>query len=130
MIIGVCYRTPTESIFGPDNHVKIRELVKEVSSSDFLLMGDFNYPGIDWGTGGRPGTITTKEEALFWECCEDNFLTQHVEIPTRNVSTLDLVFTKEPDMIDEVISIGKFADTDHEMLSWEMDYNSDRVRDK
>ena len=44
LLIGVCYRTPTEN----GAHKQVREMIEEVSNSDFILMGDFNYTGIDW----------------------------------------------------------------------------------
>jgi len=39
----MCYRTPTEIVYG-----QLKDLIQEVSSRDFIPMGDFNYKGIDW----------------------------------------------------------------------------------
>ena len=30
---------------------------------------------------------------MFWDCCENNFLVQHVTVETRLNSTLDLVIS-------------------------------------
>ena len=79
LIIGVCYRTPTESIFGKSIHEKLRKLLAEVSKKHVVLMGDFNYPGIDWGTLQYHSTAS-EEARLFLNCVEDCFLTQHVNI--------------------------------------------------
>ena len=124
--VGVCYRTPSERIFGPSNHVQIRELLAESSRANFMLMGDFNYPGVDWCGGEGLRSSATGEEALFWDCVEDNFLTQHVNIPTRKTATLDLVFTRDKDIIDDVQSIGKFGNTDHDMLKWEVRFRTEK----
>ena len=40
LLIGVCYRTPTEQVFGKDNHSKLRDMLLEVSNKNFILMGE------------------------------------------------------------------------------------------
>jgi len=41
----------------------------------------------------------SREAVDFSERLEDNCLTHHVEVCTRNEAILDLVITKEPDMV-------------------------------
>ena len=43
--LGVCYRTPTDSIFGLGIHDALRDLVGTLGEKKkhFVLMGDFNY---------------------------------------------------------------------------------------
>ena len=48
LLVGVCYRTPTETVYGHITHEQLRDLIQEVSNRDFILMGDSNYKGIDW----------------------------------------------------------------------------------
>ena len=48
-----------------------------------LLMGDFNYPGVDWLRGDYRGV--SPEGAMSVECLEDNFYEQYVKEPTRGV---------------------------------------------
>jgi len=48
LLVGVCYRMPTETVYGHIVHEQLRDLIQEVSNRDFILMGDFNYKGIDW----------------------------------------------------------------------------------
>ena len=45
--IGVCYRSPTAS---KEENEALLEAIRLVTSEEkyFLLVGDFNYPGIDW----------------------------------------------------------------------------------
>jgi len=79
-----------------------------------LLMGDFNYPNIDW-----PISLgLTRASQHFVDCIEDAFLTQHVMHPTRGNSILDLVFTSEPDMVDTVSVLGNLGSSDHNILYW------------
>lgn len=121
MLVGVCYRTPTERIFGHSNHNQLRELIKEVGSKHHILMGDFNYPGIQWSHYEGQLVTPTEEAKLFHECVEDKFITQHVTAATRNESLLDLVLTKEPDMVTSLKVIEKFAEADHRMLQWDIE---------
>ena len=48
LLVGVCYMTTTETVYGHIAHEQLRYLFQEVSNRDFILMGDFNYKGIDW----------------------------------------------------------------------------------
>jgi len=34
-----------------DKNGKLRNMILEVSTKNFILMGDFNYGHIDWSTG-------------------------------------------------------------------------------
>ena len=125
VIVGVCYRTPNESIFGSENHALLREMITEISNQHFLLMGDFNYPGIQWNESSQAGQSKGSVEAkLFEECIDDNFITQHVNVPTRNDSILDLVFTREPEMINSIEAIEKFGNADHFMLKWDVEVST------
>ena len=63
---------------------------------------------------------TSPNSKMFINCLEDNFLTQHVMEATRNESVLDLVITNEPDIIQEIEMLGKFATSDHNLLHWSM----------
>ena len=47
LLVCVYYRTPTETVDGDIAHEQLRDLMQEVSNRDFILMGDFNYKGID-----------------------------------------------------------------------------------
>jgi len=47
LFIGVCYRTPSENVYGYGIHDSVRDLVSEISSKNFALFGDFSYRGID-----------------------------------------------------------------------------------
>jgi len=125
-VIGVCYRTPTEHMYGKSNHSKIRDLMDEISTENFVLMGDFNYPNIQWQEGGGPGGGATEDERLFWDCIEDNFITQHVDVPTRYGSTLDLVLTRDPDVVTSLSDVGKLEGMDHTMLQWNLELGMNR----
>jgi ribonuclease P/MRP protein subunit RPP40 len=118
LTVGVCYRTPTDRLYTFDLHDSLRKLVKEVSTRHFILMGDFNYRGIDWLYHTNIGNDV--HEQLFFECLEEGMLTQHVTRPTTNKSVLDLIITREPDLVTDICDLGNFASSDHHLLQWSL----------
>jgi len=50
LIVGVCYRSGNLAIVGDDNNDKLLQMLREVSGKNVIVMGDFNYPEIDWLT--------------------------------------------------------------------------------
>jgi hypothetical protein len=72
--------------------------------SHILIMGDFNYPDIDWENWNTKGDNTNSHEYKFVETIQDNFLYQHTRKPTRRRGTdtphiLDLIVANEETMI-------------------------------
>ena len=123
LLIGVCYRTPTTSIYDSNIDSLLRDLLNELNGKHFVLMGDFNYPGIDWQAKSCLPTAS-RETQLFLNCCEDNFYEQHVTATTRMKSILDLVLTDTLETVDNVQLLGQFADSDHSMLQWNISHES------
>jgi len=107
----------TIDIVGRENELELRKLITEVNNSHFVLIGDFNYPDIDWISHTvNPGA--TAETHRFLDCLDDNFVTQHVIEPTRYEAVLDLVMTRDPDLIGTVSVMEPLADSDHNMLTF------------
>lgn len=117
LYIGVCYRSTNYCIVGPDNNKYMYQLLREVSNKHFLLMGDFNYPDIDWlnNTVADDANADCKE---FFDCFNDCFLSQHIVRPTRNNSILDLVLTREPDLVSNTDVIENLGNSDHSMVTF------------
>jgi len=44
----VCYRSSNLAIVGDDSEIKLRQVLQKVSDKHISLMGDFNYPDVDW----------------------------------------------------------------------------------
>jgi len=45
LLVDVCYRTPTENVYGHIANEQLRDLIQEVSNHDFILICDFNCKG-------------------------------------------------------------------------------------
>jgi len=110
-IIGVVYRSPNSSI---ENNSNLRLVLEEMcnESDQSIIVGDFNYPSIDWEL--LSGDNSSDE---FLEFTQDHFLTQHVQFPTRHRNTLDLVFTGEPDMCNAIKPVGYLGSSDHVLMN-------------
>jgi hypothetical protein len=79
-----------------------RDYVDKKGFKDVLIMGDFNFPLIQWSNGSIASIKNdTGIEHRFLETLRDTFLYQHVSIPTFQMSNevasniLDLIFTTE-----------------------------------
>ena len=86
----------------------------------FLLVGDFNYPSIDWQEMSASG-----EGELFLDIVQDNFLHQHVRQATRGANIFDLVVSSEEDLVDDLRIGSPIGGSDH--ASIEGYHESDRM---
>ena len=71
-------------------------------------MGDFNYPSVNWETLEAD---TVGEELL--DLVNDCYLIQHVNIPTRDLNVLDLVFSSEDGMVENLHVKEHVGNSDH-----------------
>jgi len=115
LLIGVCYRSSNHKIVGCDNDSKLLKSLQEVNNKHILLMGDFNHPDINWSSYAVPDDAQCKD---FFNCVDEYFLTQHVSDPTRENSTFDLVFSREPELVSDVQVIENLGNSDHNMITF------------
>ena len=106
--IYTVYRSPNSS---EANNSKLVEFIKTVRHPS-ILVGDFNFPGISWGTS----TSNTEGQA-FLEAVQDNFLIQHIDFPTQTSGNiLDLALTTSENMVLKVSEEGKLGNSDHSVI--------------
>ena len=85
--------------------------------SHLLILGDFNFPEIDWMKYLIKGSDISLPANCF-DITQDLFLKQHVDFNTRfregnESSMLDLIFTNEDYMIENLRSIAPLGKSDH-----------------
>ena len=122
LIIGAIYRSPSA---GWENNDELCELLTNISNlpkTQGLVIGDFNYPKIDWKKKEATGT-NSQQAQKFLDTIEDIFWTQHVDTPTRARSTqepslLDLLITSNPDMISNLEYRSPLGKSDHSVLTF------------
>ena len=114
--IGAFYRPPDQS---QDLDV---EMVKEIESAchskenGIIIMGDFNFPNIQWDSLSN----MDGRSLVFINCLLDNFLSQVVHEPTRHTALLDLILTNDDDIVDEVSVEENLGISDHNIIRFNM----------
>ena len=98
VLVGVLYRSPNSK---KENNEMLNMLLRQsvkLHASGILIMGDFNYGQIRWGSGTVQGTEES-DQARFLDTVQETLLYQHVNVPTRyregcTSFLLDLVLTR------------------------------------
>ena len=108
LAVFVVYRSPNST---RENDDALCTLMKEMRGR-FVIVGDINFPGIRWATGGSDA-----RGRAFYETVEDGYMIQHVEEPTHiSGNLLDLVISSDEDVVRSVEMEGRLAKSDHEMI--------------
>ena len=93
--IHVVYRSPNSS---SENDASLCQYAKNLRGN-YVLIGDFNFPGIRWDSGRCDA-----KSREFCEVLEDNFLVQHVDESThKGGNILDLVISKDEQLVENEI---------------------------
>jgi hypothetical protein len=122
LLIGLIYRPPSSTL---EDDVFLSNLLSRLSSlsySHFMILGDFNAPAINWCSMTAP---SSGFDAVLLETVSSLGWHQHCLKPTRfrsdqRPSVLDLIFTNERAMLDEVTVLSPLGRSDHAVLSWDM----------
>jgi hypothetical protein len=131
LLVGVCYRCPSSS---QANNEKLLQLIESASLrknvTNVLVMGDFNYPEIDY-ENGMVDAGSDSPPSKFFEKTQDMYWTQYVTEATRmrgmdDPSILDYVFTDEENLIEEVNCEVPLAKSDHVCLTWNLSVKTDQ----
>ena len=112
VLIGAYYKQHESEQTSFEELIKSLTLVNQTKSTDWLLW-DFNLPKVDW-ENLKPlpdcGHPTFYREGL--EALNDCLLQQTVTSPTRGQNILDLFFTTNPTLVENVSIIPGISDHD------------------
>jgi hypothetical protein len=122
LLVLLVYRSDSGTTENNMELNRLIEIVQQVNHTHLLVMGDFNFPGIDWKELSTRGGNNVKE-ADFLETIMSTYLTQHVQAPTRSrgeaqANVLDLVFTNEERMIQNLQHEAPLGKSDHAVLNF------------
>ena len=109
MRIGVCYRSPN---IDDEENKCLMDTIRFFSSDVVVIMGDFNHRDIDWK---RWHSDSSKGQE-FLEVVNDLFLTQHVNEKTRGSNILDLVFSSESGLVEDLEICSPISNSDHNCI--------------
>ena len=130
ILVGVVYKSPNSDPENLSNLISLMEKAANWNGVDSkLIMGDFNFPGIDWeglSINGRENSIPAK----FLNVVCDNLLHQNIDFYTRYrqgqvPSLLDLVFTDDDQRIEGMESECPLGKSDHVVINWEYIVSTD-----
>ena len=123
--ISLCYRSSSNSA---ENDARLLNLMEAASAyakmQHVIIMGDFNYPRIDYNLG----MVAAPEDdpaTLFFHRTHELCMFQHVVWAKRvrqnqNQPTLDYIFTDEDNTIDSIAYEDPLGNSDHVVLTWEL----------
>jgi hypothetical protein len=95
----------------------IKALIDKLDKSNlpFLLVGDFNLPGIDWHSGTATSNFMQND---FLDAFNKYGLYQKVLQPTRGRNILDLVFGNEPHLVKNLQVVPPLSGSDHNTVEF------------
>ena len=122
LLLGCIYRSP--STRSTDDTVKLTEVLNRAASASdthLLIIGDFNFPRIEWKEGLGNIAGSNPNEDLFISCLNENFLIQMVDSPTRiregqGHNILDLVLTSNQHILNSITYDTPLGKSDHVSL--------------
>ena len=124
LLVGRIYRSPNST---DENNHQLTQLINEVNSnkySSLLILGDFNFPHINWELE-QPYSTAGNAAVKFLDTVKDNFLFQHVRTPTRSrsystPSILDLVLTRDENIIEQMSIEAPLGRSDHSVITFKL----------
>ena len=118
LLVGCIYKSTSSTEYNTNLLIEmLKKAVEKHGISHLLIFGDFNFPEIDWINYLIKGSDISLP-AIFFDITQDLFLKQHVDFNTRfregnESSMLDLIFTNEDYMIENLRSIAPLGKSDH-----------------
>ena len=85
LLFGCFYRSPTTSPTSTENNGNLNKLIQKISEGNYshiCVIGDFNFPDINWSNW----TSFHNEDSKEWNfinTVQSSFLIQHMTKPTR-----------------------------------------------
>ena len=115
--VHVVYRSPNSKKTNDDG---LCTWVKEMRGTN-ILIGDFNFPDIDWGNG-----VARSKGRDFLEATAERFMEQYVMEPTHSSgNVLDLVLCNK-EIIKEVRTEGRIGRSDHDIVAFKIMVTGDK----
>ena len=113
LLVALVYLSPNSSFSNTDKLIQTLSNLQQLQRhTHLLLMGDFNFPNIDW-CNHTTNTSDNSLSAQFYFATQDAYMIQHILKPTRHrkgqaSSVVDLVFTLDPTMVADLEHLRTF----------------------
>ena len=115
-LIGCVYRSPNSKQHNSESLMQLLTRANNKSYSHITLVRDFNLKTVNWETFQATHSMNQN----FVNAFQDLYWTQHVTEPTRErgediPSVLDLVLTKEQNMVESIDYCDPLEMSDHRL---------------
>ncbi|XP_062920044.1 uncharacterized protein LOC134354760 isoform X1 [Mobula hypostoma] len=119
-LMGLYYRPPNSQRELEEQIC--REIADNCRKQKVVVVGDFNFPHVDWDSH----TVRGLDGLEFVKCVQESFLNQYIEVPTRGDAILDLLLGNELGQVMEVWVGEHFGSSDHNTISFNLTLDKDR----
>ena len=114
------YRSPNST---RENDGMLNEWISRMEGTN-IMIGDLNYPDVDWETG-----MSGPRGRDFLEATLERGFEQHVIEPTHiSGNLLDLILCDSEGLVNMVKTIGRLGKSDHEMISFRVTMEAKRAK--
>ena len=120
LLVACIYRSPNST---ENNDLQVNNLICELSNSfkkEVVLVGDFNFPEIDWENVSAGGS---NKSSRFINSIETSLLVQNVNKythsrPNQRSTLIDLIFTYAKNDISDIIHMAPLGKSHHNLLKF------------
>lgn len=106
----ICVYRPPDCSLAKTN--KLLKFLKENITTNTIILGDFNFPKIDWSSFSGLDSISV----IFIDFCLSNNFIQNVSEPTRGNNILDLILTNQKNLLNDIKVGEPFSTSDHNQI--------------
>ena len=129
--LGAIYRSPNcSSEESNDLNLQINKVAKQLfnSGEDFIIVGDFNYPEINWSNETCSEAASHLNAFKLLETVQVNNLVQLVDKPTHHralqqATLIDLLLSNDSDLVSNIQFYPPFGMSHHEVISFNFALN-------
>ena len=122
LLLGCVYRSPSNTLNKNQLFLSMFNEIAELRTNNIIVVGDFNFPGIDWCSLTYTGYDNSRIKKIFIEKVRDCYFTQIIDKSTcfRQTSDniLDLLLVKDKDKIENLQYLSPLGKSDHLVIQF------------
>ena len=126
VLLCCIYKNPNTNVENEEELFKLIERISDHKAPHKAILGDFNYPKIDWHTWTTSKSMHSGS-FRFIEAVRDSYMCQHITEPTRirvneTPTTLDLILTERENDIYGLDYDSPLGKSDHVCVNFKLAY--------
>lgn len=119
--IVTIYRSPSANHSDFCNTITFLENLPFIHSNKIIILGDLNFPGIDWSKSCVCPRRSSPSARLFLNFCVTLSFSQIVKNPTHLYNIIDIVLTSAPNEIANLSVSTPFSTSDHASVKFNIE---------